>query len=55
MEKRIYVVKKGDVEYLVRAGNKVQAINYIARKDVTAEVASQDDIIRLIAEGVEEA
>ena len=49
---RIYVVLTDTKQHLVRATNKVQAINHIARASITAEVASQDELIAAIGEGV---
>lgn len=51
MAARIYVVKQksGDntTEHLVRAANVAQAINAVAKPQFSAEVASQDDLVRL--------
>ena len=56
--KRIYVVTCGtDNKTLVRATSQAQAIGHVVRSLYTAEVASQDDIVALLAAGkkVEEA
>ncbi|MGW8178236.1 MAG: hypothetical protein ACWGQW_05625 [bacterium] len=56
MKKRIYVVTRGEDTFLIKATNKIVAINYVAKKDVDAKVASQDDLIKLIATNqIEEA
>lgn len=48
---RIYVVKQtsGDTttEHLVRAANSAQAVNAVSKPQFSAEVATQDDILRL--------
>lgn len=44
---RVYRVKHSDKDHLVRASNKAQAINHVARHIIMAEVASQDDLIEL--------
>jgi len=51
MATRIYVVKQGDKQYLVRAATQAQARSHIA-KDIDVEVASQDALISLTAVGV---
>lgn len=57
--KRIYVVTnkadKGaatDVLRLVRAGGRVQAENFVARDTIKASLATQDELVHLIAVGV---
>ncbi len=49
---RIYLVKTPAGEQLVRAFNKTVAINHVVDNTITAEVASQDDLIRLVSAGV---
>jgi len=51
---RIYVVtqKKSGVYQLIRAANQAQAIRHAARKEFIAEVASQDQLVVLVASGV---
>lgn len=48
---RIYVVKQQDgdktTERLVRAQSAAQAIKHVAKPQFTAEVGSQDEILRL--------
>lgn len=44
---RIYKVINGGAVSLVRAPNKVAARNHVARTIITAEVASQDDLVEL--------
>lgn len=50
-QKRIYVVAQQDgdkkTEHLVRAVSPAQAINHVAKPQFSAEVASQDDVLRL--------
>lgn len=51
---RIYVVKQnGAAVRLVEADNKLQAINFVARQTITADVASQSELVRLTRENVE--
>ena len=52
MAVRIYVVKQqhsGDAttEHLVRAATVAQAINAVSKPQFSADVATQDDILRL--------
>lgn len=52
MAVRIYVVKQTIpddkfIEILVRAANVAQAINAVSKPQFSAEVASQDDLLRL--------
>jgi hypothetical protein len=60
MSKRIYIVRPlrdGPKARLVRAANNAQALRHVALDTLTAEVASQDDLVRLVGQGakVEEA
>jgi hypothetical protein len=50
--KRIYVVTTADGERLVEASSKSQAVTYVANSTITAEVASQSDLVRLVGDGV---
>lgn len=56
---RVYVVKEEgvDKERLVRAINPAQAIRHVVRKKFSADVATQDALIRVLSSGatVEEA
>lgn len=54
--KRIYIVKQsvttdvsssGVIEHLVRASSAAQAIGHVVKPRFTAEVASQDVVLRL--------
>lgn len=49
-QSRVYLVKRGTVESLVRASSKSGAIAFVSR-DVSAEVASQDAIIAALSAG----
>lgn len=51
--RRIYVVRNTtDMKSrLIRAANSSQAVNYVTRDEYKCHVASQDDIVRLVAEG----
>ena len=50
---RIYLVKDSETggKRLIRASNVAQAVRHAARAQFTAEVASQDDLVFLIADG----
>lgn len=45
---RIYKVA---AKRLVRAANAAQARNHVARESITVEVASQDDLVTMVAAG----
>ena len=49
---RIYVVKQGDKERLVRAASGMQAIRHCTRPMFKAEVAAPDELVRLTLAGV---
>lgn len=49
-QSRVYLVKRGTVESLIRAASKGAAIGHVMR-DVTAEVATQDQIITALSSG----
>lgn len=49
---RIYKTLTPTGARLVRAANKHQAIASVARDIIKAEVASQDDLVALVAQGV---
>lgn len=51
-DSRIYVVKHNNAQRLVRAGNPAQAIRHVAKKEISAEVASQDQLVELAGKGV---
>jgi hypothetical protein len=50
--KRIYVVTSHAGNRLVEASSKSQAITFVAKHTITAEVASQSDLVRLVQAGV---
>jgi len=50
---RIYLVKHKDEVHLVRAGTTAQAIANVAKEAFEVRVASQDDLIEAIKQGVE--
>ena len=52
MNTRIYKVNTPNGSRLVRAVNKTQAIGYVARATIKAAVATQDDLLALVADGV---
>lgn len=51
-EKRVYKVTTPTGVRLVKAGNKIQAHMHVARSTITADLASQDDLIDLVGKGV---
>jgi hypothetical protein len=49
---RIYLVTDDDFgQYLVRANHPTQAVGILAKEKYKAKVASQDDLVSLIAMG----
>ncbi len=44
---RIYLVTAAGVSHLVRATNRAQAMNHIARATIQASVATQDELLAL--------
>lgn len=51
MATRIYKVTSQSGTYLVRASTRNQAIAHIAKDEITANVATQDDIVSLMQDG----
>lgn len=49
---RIYIVGMNDGVRLVRANNRQQAVSHVARQIIVAKVASQDELVKHITEGV---
>lgn len=55
MSVRIYHVHSklpGDGARLVRAANAAQALRHVVRDTLTVELATQDDLVRLLGRGV---
>lgn len=50
---RIYAVTDGQKARLVRAANRAQALAHVARTSFACDVASQDELVDLVASGVE--
>jgi hypothetical protein len=50
---RIYSVTNGENARLVRATNRAQALAHVARTTFACGVASQDELVDLLASGVE--
>lgn len=50
---RIYLVtdKDSDTKRLVRAGSQAQAVRHAARTQFMVEVAGQDDLVAMVANG----
>lgn len=51
MKTRVYIVRIGGEERLVRATNRNRAISHVAHNTITCDVASQDDLINLVGNG----
>lgn len=51
MANRIYLVTVGEIERLVEAANKAQAVSFVTKDTIKAELASQEDLVRLVREG----
>jgi hypothetical protein len=49
---RIYIVGMNDGVRLVRASNRQQAVSHVARQIIVAKVATQDELVKHITEGV---
>ena len=49
---RIYKAQTPTGARLVRAANRAQAVATVARDIIKAEVATQDDLVALLAQGV---
>lgn len=50
---RIYSVTNGESARLVRATNRAQALAHVARTTFACGVATQDELVDLLASGVE--
>jgi len=48
---RIYLIASNRGVRLVRANTRTQALNYVASQELTVRVASQDDLVKYLAEG----
>jgi len=48
---RIYLVTSGLDSFLVKAVTKTSAINFIAKRDIEAKVASQLELVEMIGDG----
>lgn len=55
MANRIYLVKNKNtgVERLIRAVSRVESVRFVARTSLEANAASQEDLVRLVATGVQ--
>lgn len=49
-QSRVYLVKRGDESFLVRAPSRSAAVAHVMR-DVSAEIAQQDQIIEALTTG----
>lgn len=48
---RIYLIASNRGIRLVRANHRAQALSYVASQELTVRVASQDDLVKYLAEG----
>lgn len=48
---RIYLIASNRGVRLVRASTRAQALNYVASHELTVRVASQDDLVKYLAQG----
>jgi len=48
---RIYLIASNRNVRLVRANTRAQALNHVASQELTVRVASQDDLVKYLAEG----
>ena len=48
---RIYLIASNRGVRLVRANTRAQALNYVASQELTVRVASQNDLVKYLAEG----
>ena len=48
---RIYLIASNRGVRLVRANHRSQALSYVASQELTVRVASQDDLVKYLAEG----
>lgn len=51
--KRIYLVNGSGAARLVKATNAAQALRHVTRDEYRAKVASQDDLVACLADGLE--
>ena len=48
---RIYLIASNRGIRLVRANHRAQALSYVASQELTVRVASQEDLVKYLAEG----
>ena len=48
---RIYLIGSSRGVRLVRANTRAQALNHVAAREFNVRVASQDDLVKYLAEG----
>ena len=48
---RIYLIASNRGVRLVRANHRSQALSYVASQELTVRVATQDDLVKYLAEG----
>ena len=48
---RIYLIASNRGVRLVRANHRAQALSYVASQELTVRVASQEDLVKYLAEG----
>lgn len=48
---RIYLIASNKGVRLVRANHRSQALSFVASQELTVRVATQDDLVKYLAEG----
>jgi hypothetical protein len=48
---RIYLIASNRGIRLVRANHRAQALSYVASQELTVRVATQEDLVKCLAEG----
>ena len=52
-QQRIYLVGQGSTMRLVRATHRAQALGHVARSTINVKVASQDELIYAMTNGIQ--
>jgi len=52
---RIYLIASNRGVRLVRANHRAQALSFVASQELTVRVATQDDLVKYLEQGVETA
>jgi hypothetical protein len=51
-QQRIYIVGHGQSVRLVRAAHRSQALGHVARSIINVKVASQDELVQALTQGI---